>query len=309
MLNHDALSGICQSLKLTSFKTIIALIFLPLLVLISGCIDIPEAQLAPAPEITSIPAVTTPPAIEPFIDQALQQLLFTFEIDMNSSYGFERKYLEHGTPVFVLSKGKSAAIVLSISSLSNRTVQISLEEVKVHTDGVNARLEPESYALKPDEQAKLELNITISPAATPTPEMPLPDELIALSGDGFAIGKSFKLKINQRASEQCTPLPYLAYDMYPAPEAKDVPVAANISVTFSRPPPIVKLEAEPKIEISNITREIVGITSGRFIFYPAVPLKPETNYMITIIYGQEEAPEGYCRTSSTTWRFTTGSGE
>lgn len=201
MLNHAALSGICQSLKLTGFKKIIALIIIPLLVLISGCVSIPEAHPAPTPEIAPIPAVTTPPPIEPTIEQTLQQLLFTFEIDMNSSYGFERKYLEHGTPVFVLSKGKSAAIILSISSLSNRTVQLSLEEVKAHTDGVIARLEPESYALKPGEQAILELNITVSPAAASTLEMPLPDELIALHGNGWSIGKSFKLKIDESAAE------------------------------------------------------------------------------------------------------------
>lgn len=307
MLNHAAHRGTYQRLKFTGIKKITTLIVFALLILFSGCVSIPEAQPALTPEIAPIPAVTTPQPIEPPIEQAPQPL-FTFEIDINSSYGFERKYLEYGTfekPVFVLSRGKSATIVLLLSSLSNQTIQISLEDLKL-PDGVVAKLKPESYALKSDGKAKLELNITVSPTAA---SAPLPDEMIALRGDGFAIGKSFKLKINQSASEKCTPLPYAAYDQFPELYAKDVPITANISITFSRPPLIVKLEAEPKIEISNTTREIVGVASGRFTFYPAVPLKPETNYTITIIYGQEEAPEGYCRTSTTSWRFTTGSGK
>lgn len=111
------------------------------------------------------------------------------------------------------------------------------------------------------------------------------------------------------ATVQCIPLPYQIYEQFPKPGAKDVPVTTNITVTFSRSPSIVKLEAEPKIEIGNITKENVSVASGRFTFHPGESLRPETTYTITITYGQEEVPQGYCQPSATTWQFTTGSGK
>ncbi|MBE0524886.1 MAG: hypothetical protein IBX40_11210 [Methanosarcinales archaeon] len=66
--------------------------------------------------------------------------------------------------------------------------------------GVTIRLKPESYALQPNKQTKLEFNITVSPTAptsTPESEEPLPEEFIGLklNGDGWSIGKAFYLKI------------------------------------------------------------------------------------------------------------------
>jgi len=103
------------------------------------------------------------------------------------------------------------------------------------------------------------------------------------------------------------PLPYHPYDIYPEPNSTDVPVTVNISITFSRPPPIVELHSDPEIEISHVTKETVDIASGRFTFHLAKPLQPETVYTVTITYGQEKAPEGFKPTSTITWSFKTAS--
>lgn len=101
-------------------------------------------------------------------------------------------------------------------------------------------------------------------------------------------------------SDQPIHLPYIAYDKIPEPGAKDIPITTTISITFSRPPEIVELELEPKVEISNIKKEIVGVASGRYTFYLGKPLQPETTYKVKVTYGQKEAPLSF-----TTWEFTT----
>ncbi len=96
-----------------------------IIVLISGCLSIPKPQ-STQPNLTStITPTSTPPTFQPDIwDKPVirpppgspeGRLQTPFEIDINSSYGFERKYFEHGSfgkPVFVLSKGASATIIL-----------------------------------------------------------------------------------------------------------------------------------------------------------------------------------------------------
>lgn len=183
-----------------------------IIVLTLGCVSIPKPQSTqptPTPTVTPTlppfqPGIWDKEVIKPPVEQEGLQPPFMFEIDINSSYGFERKYLEYetfGKPIFVLSKGKSATIILSILSLSNRTLQISLEDINGLPNGVTARLKPESIALQPNEQAKLELNITASPTAptsTPEPEKSVPKEFarLHLKGDGWSIGKAFYLKTN-----------------------------------------------------------------------------------------------------------------
>jgi len=102
-----------------------------------------------------------------------------------------------------------------------------------------------------------------------------------------------------------TPLPYHAYELSPEPGAKGVSITTSISLTLSRPPEIVDIKLEPPVEISHVVRETVGLASGRFTFYPAHPLKPNTTYKVTITYGQRQAPEGYRPTSTISWQFTT----
>ena len=106
--------------------------------------------------------------------------------------------------------------------------------------------------------------------------------------------------------QSLTPLPFAAYDRLPEQGAENVPIATTISITFSRPPSIVELEMEPRAEIGDITKEIVGVASGRFTFHLAEPLQPNTTYTVTITYGQKEAPEGFRPMSTTTWQFATG---
>ncbi|MBE0524876.1 MAG: hypothetical protein IBX40_11160, partial [Methanosarcinales archaeon] len=112
-------------------------VLLFIIVLTLGCINIPNQQSTqPTPTITP---TSTLPSFQPGIwDKAVinppagkegLQPPFMFEIDIKSSYGFKRKYLEHetfGKPVFVLSRGESASVLLLVSSQSNRTIQISL---------------------------------------------------------------------------------------------------------------------------------------------------------------------------------------
>lgn len=186
-------------------------ILLFIIVLTLGCINIPNQQSTqPTPTVT--PTSTLPSFQSGIWDKAVinppagkegLQPPFMFEIDIKSSYGFERKYLEHetfGKPVFVLSRGESASVLLLVSSQSNRTIQISLGNITGLPSGVTVRLKPESYVLQPNKQTKLEFNITVSPTAptsTPEPEEPLPEEFIGLrlKGDGWSIGKAFHLKI------------------------------------------------------------------------------------------------------------------
>jgi len=77
-------------------------------------------------------------------------------------------------------------------------------------------------------------------------------------------------------------------------------------VSFGRPPGIVKLEIEPEVEISHVGKEYVQVASGKFTFYPAKPLQPETNYTIT--FGQTELHKGgtnFALYQIITWNFTT----
>ena len=80
-------------------------------------------------------------------------------------------------------------------------------------------------------------------------------------------------------------------DFIPGRGAKDVPLNTCISVSFWRPPHIVKLETEPEVEISHVKKEYVDIASGRFTFYPAEPLQPEINYTVKITFGTNKFPD------------------
>lgn len=109
-------------------------------------------------------------------------------------------------------------------------------------------------------------------------------------------------------NQSLIPLPFGCSGRSPEPGAKDVPLDTCITVSFGRPPPIVKLEIEPEVEISHVEKEYVQVASGKFTFYPAKPLQPETNYTITITFGQTEPPKGgtnFALYQIITWNFTT----
>ena len=176
-----------------------------IIVLIAGCVGNQWEQSTPNPSPTIPPfqpgiwdkPIIIPPngTIEPTM-----QSPFLIEIDVNSSYGFEEKHLEYGRPIFVLARGKSATINLSVFSQSNRTQQISLSDTDVFPSGVTARLKPEYYILQPNETAKFKLNISVSseaPISTPVPGGYKPEGFIGLllKGDGWSVGKAFYLKI------------------------------------------------------------------------------------------------------------------
>ena len=102
------------------------------------------------------------------------------------------------------------------------------------------------------------------------------------------------------------PYPYIAYDHIPEPGAEDVPVTTAISITYNRPPGIVELQMEPTVEIRHVTQKIVNLWNGKFTFYLARLLQPETTYTVTITYGQEVVQPSYRSTATATWQFTTG---
>lgn len=157
---------------------------------------------------------------------------FTFEFDINESYGFEKTYLAYetyGTPVFVVSRGKSATVAVVVTSLSNKTLQICLAGIRGLPPGVEAKLDPEAFILHAYERATLRLIINVSATApistlkpTPTPTFnattppptptPTPPELpptvtppealipadfieLILRGDDYGIGTGFLLTI------------------------------------------------------------------------------------------------------------------
>lgn len=107
-------------------------------------------------------------------------------------------------------------------------------------------------------------------------------------------------------NQSLLPSPYRAYDIFPEPGAKDIPLNIHISVSFPRPPQFLKLEVEPDVEISHVKKELI-FYSGKYTFYLAKPLKPRTNYTVKIIAGQKYPPApGVSPISTTTWEFTTG---
>jgi len=102
-------------------------------------------------------------------------------------------------------------------------------------------------------------------------------------------------------------------DFIPGRGAKDVPLNTCISVSFWRPPGTVKLEIEPEVEISHVKKEYVDIASGRFTFYPAEPLQPETNYTVKITFGASKFKISHFKRvpqvpyENISWDFTTTS--
>ncbi len=128
---------------------------------------------------------------------------FMSEFNLDSSYGFEKIYLlrqSYGTPVFVLKRGESATIAVLVSSLSDNTIQVSLERIDGLPIGVSANLEPKSFTLQPFGQRELKMKVSISPTALNQPHhqsRPINGEFIqlVLRSDGFNIGTGFILEI------------------------------------------------------------------------------------------------------------------
>jgi len=128
-------------------------------------------------------------------------LPFMFEINLESSTGFEEKYLSHnnfGTPVFIISKQKSAKIILTVSSLSVDYLQTSFKRIDGLPNGVIITPNEEFINLQPFEQDKMELEITVIPSAD---SMVLDKSIegnyiqIVLSGNEYDIATGFWLKI------------------------------------------------------------------------------------------------------------------
>jgi len=132
----------------------------------------------PTPTSTPMPTPTpAPPTPHPVVPA------FKVEFDTASSYGFDRIYLYNGsvTPVFEISRGKSATIAVIVTSLVNETLNIYLDNIEDVPVGVELKMDPERFTLQPYEQIALKLTVAVSPTArtsTPpppaTPETPTP---------------------------------------------------------------------------------------------------------------------------------------
>ena len=217
----------------------VAAIVIGLTIILTPTLLFPSQVEYSGPTIHQLFETTAPtptPTPKPLPRESIGQSVppsFMFEYDLDSSHGFKRTYLAHGTfgtPVFVISRGESATIVILVSSLSNSALQVSLERIDGLPTGVNARLKPESLTLQPYEHRELELEISVSSTApistprttltqktetsAPTPTMtqqptpqtptiiperaePIPAEFIqiVLMGDEYSIGAGLRLRI------------------------------------------------------------------------------------------------------------------
>ena len=101
-----------------------------------------------------------------------------------------------------------------------------------------------------------------------------------------------------------TTFPYAAFDLFPEPNSTDVSLDSNISISISRPAPVVNMSITPKVEVKEKIAEVIGF-NGRYTFIFSEYLKTSTTYTVTIIFGVTSAPEGFSPTNSKTWIFTT----
>lgn len=95
--------------------------------------------------------------------------------------------------------------------------------------------------------------------------------------------------------------PYEIIDLYPSPNSINVSIRTEIYITFSREPPIVKLDLDPWARTDFYGVEIVGETARKIIFVLAEPLQLGITYTLTITYGEAESLQ------TITWKITTAS--
>lgn len=116
------------------------------------------------------------------------------------------------------------------------------------------------------------------------------------------------LAITFKVSPSSSPLielPYASGNYFPEPSSTEIPLDTNISITFGRPPSIVNMSISPEVPIENRTFESIFVSGGRYTFHLAKLLEPSTTYSVTVLFGQQSAPEGIAPTSTRTWNFTT----
>jgi len=164
---------------LTRLRVAVAVVLLAIVIIALAVYLATPPTPSPTPEVTpTVPAPTpAPPTPHPVVPA------FKVEFDPASSHGFDRIYLYNGsvTPVFEISRGKSATIAVVVTSLVNETLNIYLDNIEDVPVGVELKLEPERFALQPYEKIVLKLTVTVSltartstPLPPATPETPTP---------------------------------------------------------------------------------------------------------------------------------------
>ncbi len=119
--------------------------------------------------------------------------------------------------------------------------------------------------------------------------------------DNYPLMEPFNIEI---IPDHPSTFPYAAFDLFPEPNSTDVPLNTNISISISRPAPVVNMIITPKVEVKERIDEVIGF-NGRYTFILSECLKPSTTYNVTIIFGETSAPDGFSPTNSKTWIFTT----
>lgn len=94
---------------------------------------------------------------------------------------------------------------------------------------------------------------------------------------------------------------YGIVEAYPSPNSVNVSVRTEVWVTFSKEPPIVKLNLDPWVRAVLYGVESAGETGRKFIFALAEPLQLGTTYTAIVTYGETDSLQTF------TWSFTTAS--
>ncbi|MFO7966533.1 MAG: Ig-like domain-containing protein [Archaeoglobaceae archaeon] len=86
------------------------------------------------------------------------------------------------------------------------------------------------------------------------------------------------------------------------PEAENVSLDTNISLSYSEPPELLSLEVGPAVDVSHVEKEFVG-DAAKYTFYLEEFLKPRTDYRVTVTAGSNNS------IGNASWNFTTMSPE
>lgn len=119
----------------------------------------------PTPQSTTSPPSKTPAPYHPPIKA---------EFDVNASYGFDEILYAGPPPHFLISRGKSFTVVMTVTSQSNRTLGISINADLSQVPGVDVKFEPQTFSLNPKERMILKMTLTVSPTAPTTTLTPSP---------------------------------------------------------------------------------------------------------------------------------------
>ncbi len=149
-----------------SWAIIIAVIFL--LIIIGSIFSVPileRIDSAIAPRFR--PGIWDQPVIRPPLNSTagLFDYPFMFQYNLEASSGFVEKHKKYYRPTFVIGKGKTATIVLDVTSMANHPITVRVSAIDdLPGGGISYRI-PESIVLEPGKTGQISLELTASPDA------------------------------------------------------------------------------------------------------------------------------------------------